>query len=599
MSIAQRLGGLILAAGLAVTSPTASAEKVIRYAFLTAETGFDPAQISDLYSRAVAANIFDAPLRNGWLSGEPEPNTLTEMPRVSADFRTWTFHLKPGIYFADDPAFNGKKRELVAADYVYSFKRLYDPKYTGPAYSGVQTYNIESLEKLREEAVKSGHFDYDKTIDGIKVLDRYTYQITLGNPSPRFATDNLFDGSIYGAVAREVVEKYGDSIMEHPVGTGAYVLTDWVRSSHMVFTKNPNYRTELYDAKPAADDAAGQALAKEFNGKRMPFVDRVEISIIEESQPRWLAFLNGQLDIVEQVPPDLAPVAMPNNKLAPNLAKKQLSARRTPLLRESMVIFNMEDPVVGGYTPEKVALRRAIGLGLDIPKMISQVESYEAIPAQSIIYPRMYGYQPELKTEAGEFDLAKARAILDTYGYVANPGERYRHLPDGKPLTIVYNSAPDQLNRNINEILKRSMDNLGVRIEINIAQWPELLKRAQTGSYQMWFLGYSSETLDPGGGFQEFYGPGKGAGNLSRFDLPEYNQLYQKQDATPNGAERLAMLDRMRDLLIAYEPLKPTWHPIGIALSYPWVKGYRYDPLVSDWWRYVDVDEGGQRPYLK
>jgi ABC-type transport system substrate-binding protein len=595
----KRWPGLLLAVLLATSAAPASAEKVIRYAFLEAETGFDPPEISDLYSRNVAANIYDAPLRTGWLSGVIEPNTLSEMPTVSADFKTFTFHLKPGTYFSDDPAFKGKKRELIAEDYVYSFKRLYDPKYTGPAYDSLEPYAIASLEKLRADAVKSGHFDYDTQVEGVKTLDRYTYRITLGNPSPRFATDNLYDGSIFGAVAREVVEKYGDTINEHPVGTGAFALTDWIRSSHMTLTKNPNYRVDLFDAKAAPDDVEGQALATEFHGRQMPFVDRIEISIIEESQPRWLAFLNGELDLLEQVPPDLAPVAMPNNQLAPNLAKKHMQARRSPLLGESMVIFNMDDPVVGGYTPDRVALRRAIGLGLDVPKMISQAESYEAIPAQSIVYPRMYAYQPELRTEEGEFDPAKAKAMLDSYGYVAKPGEHYRRQPNGEPLTIVYNSAPDQLNRSINEILKRSMDDLGVRIEINIGQWPNLLKLAQTGTYQMWFLGYSAGSLDPAGGLQEFYGPAKGSGNLSRFDLPEYNQLYHQQDETPNGPKRLAMIDRMRDLLIAYEPLKPTWHPIGICMSYPWVKGYRYDPLTPDWWRYVDVDETAQRPYLK
>ena len=109
----------------AADEPAAAPLKVLRYAFRVAETGFDPAQISDLYSRTLAANIFDAPLQLEFLARpvRARPNTAAAMPEVSADFKTFTFTIKPGIYFADDPAFKGKKRELVAQDYVYSIDR--------------------------------------------------------------------------------------------------------------------------------------------------------------------------------------------------------------------------------------------------------------------------------------------------------------------------------------------------------------------------------------------------------------------------------------------------------------------------------------------
>lgn len=105
--------------------------KTLRYAFPIAETNFDPAQISDLYSRTVAAAFFDAPLEFEFLASPARmrPNTAQAMPEVSDDFRTFTFRIKPGIYFADDPAFKGVKRELTATDYVYALKRHYDPRW--------------------------------------------------------------------------------------------------------------------------------------------------------------------------------------------------------------------------------------------------------------------------------------------------------------------------------------------------------------------------------------------------------------------------------------------------------------------------------------
>jgi len=129
----RRLGRLLAilfgAAILSISTVAPAADKVLRWALADVETGFDPAQVQDLYSRQIMSNIFDAPLRFRWFdpSHGLEPNTLAEMPTVSPDFRTFTFHLKPGIYFAPDPVFQGNKRELTADDYVYSFKRIYDP----------------------------------------------------------------------------------------------------------------------------------------------------------------------------------------------------------------------------------------------------------------------------------------------------------------------------------------------------------------------------------------------------------------------------------------------------------------------------------------
>jgi len=588
-----------LALVFAAASPV-HAEKVLRYAFQVAETGFDPAQLTDLYSRNVTANIFDAPLRFKWLEpGTFEPNTLASMPEVSADFRTFTFHLKPGIYFAPDPAFNGKKRELVAEDYVFSFKRIYDPRWHSESYGGLEPLKIASLEALRSAAEKSGHFDYDTQIEGIRAIDRYTWQVHLGVPSPRFAEANYSDPSIFGALAREVVEKYGDAIMEHPVGTGAYMLSTWVRSSRMVLVKNPNYRVDIFNAHPPASDVQGQEFAARFNGKRMPFIDRIEISIVEESQPRWLAFLNAEHDVLTWVPQDLTALAMPNNRLAPTLVKKHVYAQRSPEPQTYEMLFNMDDPLVGGYTPEKVALRRAMALGLDTPRLIAQVMNYQAIPAQSNIDPGQYTYDPALRTEMGEYDPARANAILDSYGYLPRHGGKWRDLPDGTPFTIPILATPDQLTRNIDEIIKKSADQLGIRVEFETAKWPDQLKKTEAGTYSVWYLGESANSLDPSGNYQSDYGPAKGGANLSRFDVPEYNELYQKSEELPNGPEREAALHRMMEILIAYMPDKLTMNVERIHLNYPWVLGFRHDALVADWWKYVDIDSQMQKPHLR
>ena len=183
------------------------------------------------------------------------------MPQVSDDFRVWTIRLRPGIYFQDDPAFKGEKRELTAQDYVYSFKRFFDPRWKSPNYPRLSEERIVGLATLRDTALKSKKpFDYDREVDGVRALDRYTLQFTLEESRPRFL-HLLALGDLYGAVAREVVEAYGDAIPAHPVGTGPFRLADWRRSSRIVLERSPTYREVFYDAEPDADDAEGQSTA--------------------------------------------------------------------------------------------------------------------------------------------------------------------------------------------------------------------------------------------------------------------------------------------------------------------------------------------------
>ena len=323
----MKLPALICALLLCYAVPSTQAQspapqKVLRYAFKVAETGFDPAQITDAYSKAIAAGIFDAPLEYdfGARPFKLRPATLAEMPEISADFKTITMRVKPGIYFADDPAFKGARRELTAADYVYSVKRHYDPKFKSGNLYILENAKILGLSELRRELMKAKKpFDYDREVEGLKTLDRYTFQIKLGVPDPRFVYQ-FSDAGFLGAVAREVVEFYGDKIMEHPVGTNAYRLAEWRRSSRIVLDKNPNFREVRY-AETAPPDASEQLKAEvaALQGRKLPLADRVVIDIIEEAQPRWLSFLRGEADVIEEVPIDFAGVAMPGGHSAHDL----------------------------------------------------------------------------------------------------------------------------------------------------------------------------------------------------------------------------------------------------------------------------------------
>jgi len=364
---------------------------VLRVLFESAETGFDPAQVSDLYSNRVHSHIFEALLGYDPLAVPVRlmPLTTEAMPEASADFTVWTARLQRGILFAADPAFNGKPRELVAADYVYSFSRIYDPAFKSPAYSTLAEEGILGLEEIRARALRDKKpFDYGSVAEGLRALDRYTLQFKLAKPRPRFAT--TLAASTYGAVAREVVEAYRDDLMAHPVGTGPYRLKSWRRSSRIVLEKNPAYRDVRYQSEPDPADVEATTWAKRLNGRRLPLNDGVEIVVVQENQPRWLSFLNGQADFA-RVPPELVPIAAPNGKLAPNLAKQGIRLQRYLNPDVTMSYFNMEDPVVGGYAPAKVALRRAVQLSYDTDYEIRIIRRGQAIPAQAPIAPGRAG----------------------------------------------------------------------------------------------------------------------------------------------------------------------------------------------------------------
>jgi ABC-type transport system substrate-binding protein len=595
-ALAAALAAGCLAMTAQAQSPAGSPPKVFRYSFPAAETGFDPARINDLYSRIVTAHIFDGlyhfdPLARPFLV---RPNVAEGMPQHSNDYRTWTVRLKPGIHFADDPAFKGNKRELVAQDIVYSYKRIFDPQNKSPVYSGLAEQGMLGLDALREQAQKTGRFDYDREVEGLRALDRYTVQFRLKEPRPRFIY-TLAAGDLFGAVAREVIEAYPGKSMEHPVGTGPFRLVQWRRSSQIVLERNPNFRELTYDAQPAPDDAEGQAILARFKGRRLPMIDRVEISIIEVQQPRWLAFLNEQFDLLA-VPSEFVNLAAPNGKLAPNLAKRGVGLHRVLNPDRTLFYFNMEDSLVGGFAPEKVALRRAISLATNTEREIATVWRGQAVPAQSVVAPGTWGYDPAYKAENSDYDTARAKALLDLYAYVDRDGDGWREQPDGSPLELHHASTPDESSRAFDELWKRNMDAVGLRLVIDKAQWPELLKKARAGQLMIWQLGYSAANPDVQDGLGILYGPASGGQNLPRFRHARFDEIYRRMDGLPDGPERLALLRESQAIVTALMPMKYKVHRIVTDLTQPWVLGFRRPLYGNQFWQYIDIDTARQPP---
>src|SRR5689334_15362069 len=569
----------------------APSTKTLHVAFPVAETGFDPQAAGDAYSNYVIRAIFDPLYRYDYLARPYKlvPNTATALPEITDDGKTWTIHVRKGIYFADDPAFHGKRRELTAADYVYAIKRILDPKMRSNSLQMVDGRFV-GADAVVAKARDTGHFDYDAPIEGLQATDRYTLRFKLV-----FADYELLSNlttSASAAVAREAIEAYRDGngwAMANPVGTGAYRLKDWRRAQRIVLEANPGYRDERY---PTPSSAADRALAKNLAGRRLPLVPNVEISIIEEAQPRLLAFRQKRLDFTA-VPVNLVNnVLDADNRLKPEFASAGIRPERAIQPAISYMYFNMEDPVVGGYTPEKIALRRAISLGYDAKEEIRVLRQNQGLPATQVVPPNMSGHDPSYDGRL-KYDPAAAKALLDRFGYVDRNGDGFRDLPDGKPLLLHVGSGTSEQDREFEELWKRCLNNLGIRVDFVKQKWPDMLKMARLGQLQMWQLGNINTTPDGFGFYGLLYGRNAGFSNLARFALPEYDKLYEKARAMPDSPERLAVERKMSELVNAYAPWVLTAFRYENVLVQPWLRGYKYNPTYQYPFAYLDVDHGG------
>ena len=589
--------GAGLAAPLALPGAARAAaggQRVLRYAFPVAESGFDPAQISDTYSRTVTAHIFEALYGYDHLARPPKvvPLTADGLPEVSDDFRRWTFKVRPDIFFADDPAFKGERRELTAADFVFAIKRYADPAVKSPLWASVEDWRMPGLAALRRHSLEQKTpFDYDAPVEGLRVLDRYRFELRFDLPRPRFI-DSMAVSDLFGGVAREVVLAYGDRIAEHPVGTGPFRLAQWRRSSLIVLERNPAYRERLWDCSPAADDAEGQAIAAKLRGRRLPLLDRVEISIIEEAQPRWLSFLNGQHDYIDRLPPEFIEVAMPGGRVAPHLAKQGVRGVVTLVSDVTFTYFNMDDPVVGGLAPRQVALRRAISLATDVQREIRLVRRGMAIPAQSPVMPHLTGYDPAFKSEMSEYSPARAKALLELHGYVDRDGDGWRERPDGQPLLLQIATQPDQQSRQLNELRKKDLDAVGIRAEFKTAKWPENLKAGRSGKLQIWALASGASGGDGQGMITRYFGPQAGNQNIARFRLPALDAIHERMTVLPDGRERLQLFEQAKKIAVAYMPYKLHTHRLVADMMKPGLAGWRRPLFWNEWWHFVDAEPG-------
>jgi len=540
-----------LTVSLAVAAPAALAADKVLHAFLsTGETGLDPAVASDLASLSLLENLFEPMLRYDYEARPVKlaPSSLREMPTSDASGKVWTFHLKPGMFFSDDPAFSGKKREVTAADYKFAIERLLDPMLKSP-----------------------WSFMFEGKLADLRALDKYTLRLTLKEPDPSLLFYLALPAT--GAVAKEVTDAYGSQVGNHPVGSGPFVIEEWKRSDKITLAANKGYH-------------------QVWQGKHLPIVDKVEVKIMEEYQSRVLGFLNGEFDYIEQVPESMRDMVLdpssPKPVLKKDLAQRGMVLSPFPVLQTYYMWMNMDDPVIGGYSKEKVALRRAIALGYNSPEDIALLKKGLAIPAQSPLPPNVLGYDPAYRSPIS-YNPKLAKALLDRFGYKVGK-DGFRTLPNGQPLALVMHSEPTMVGRLRDELWRKNLNALGIRVSFKTDKKTEIIKASRLGKVQMFETNWIADFPDGDNFFQLLWGPNSGRANYARFNLPDYNSRYEKARQLSDGPERNALYRELNQLIHAYNPWVLLIHPISADIQQPWLKNYNRHPVELTNWRYLDIE---------
>ncbi len=538
--------------------------------------GLDPINANDLYSSMVIQNIYEGLLDYHYLKRpyELKPLLAEEMPTVSPDGLTYTFKIRKGVRFHDNPAFpDGKGREITAEDFIYSWKRLADPRNASEGYWIFE----DKIKGLTEwvNAIKNKTGDFDAPIEGLQAPDKHTLVIKL--TQPYYQLQYVLAMPFAVVVPKEAVEKYGAEFLNNPVGTGPFMLekpSDWIRNSKITLKRNPNWRGETYPTEGEPGDKEAGLL--EDAGKPLQIADQLVFIELTEDQPRWQNFMKGNLEWVE-IPNDNFDSAVKNDKIVPELAAKGIKLQISSAIEVVYTAFNMNDPILG----KNKDLRRAFALASNIPVRIQRFYNGRALQAQGPIPPGLDGYDPDFKNPWGQFDREKAKEYLAKAGF-----------PEGKGLPeFTYETLADSKSRQITEFEVQNWAAMGIKMKISTNTWPQFQEKIKNGQAQIFGLAWGADYPDAQNFLQLFYSKNVSPGpNDSGYKNPEYDKLYEASLKLPPGKERTELYKKMRDILIEDMPWIFGLHRLNYRLTHGWLRNFKYNEMTYGIYKYVRVD---------
>lgn len=537
------MGMLLLAA--CSEPPSDDNRDVYRHSEDEAPASLDPAQASTVYSNMVVVNVFDTLYRYKYLARPYElaPNLAAGFPDVSDDGLTYTFRIRSGVEFTDDPAFpDGNGREVTAHDLVYSIQRHFDP---GVRSQGAWLWSgrIVGLDEWGQNGA-----DYAAPIEGLKALDDHTLQIQLTAPYPQLVY--TLAAGFSALVPKEAVEFYGREFSVKPVGSGPFKLTSF-NSALATFDRNPKFDRGVLNLADEGyrDDLHGTYGLQALDGQAYPFVDGLEIHFIDENASRWNSFISGEV----------------HNVMVPNEQIDRVLTSKDPIeLNDDMAErfhkhsgieagfvyggFNMADERFGHHPdPDQDAANRALRCAIrDAFDWQARNETFyfglgNVFPG--VIVPLVPEFDADLSRRSVQHNLQSANQALDEYGW----RDQLPSMSYGMPSSVQQRQMFEQFRAQVQEI-GFSTDQFSPE---SFATFGDFSRAIKNRELDLFFLGWSLDYPDAQNTLQLFYGPNETPGsNNFNYNNPAFDALYEQTLTLQPGQQRTALYRQMNQLVI-------------------------------------------------
>src|ERR1035437_2178901 len=524
-------------------------------------------------------------------------------------------------------------RELTADDYVYSIRRLATPRIKSPSFSTMADYIVglkEYGEKIVEvdKALRADLSPTDRDLpfldfrkypfDGVQALDKYTLRIRIKGKYPQFKywlAMTFFFPVPWGAekfYAQPGMAERNLTLNFWPVGTGPYMLTEFLENRRHVLECNPNFRGEPYPCEGEPDDAKNGYLAD--CGKMTPFIDRVVFDIEKESVPMQAKFLQGYYDspAIERLDYGTGYiVAMGDDKKKEKEFKdKGIKLPTTVEANNWYIGFNWIDPVVGrGSNPEQAErnrkLRQALSIAIDWEEHIAIFERGQGMAAHGPLPPSLFGYRgdgpsafnpvvyrrgPDGKPVRRSID--EPKRVLVEAGYPDG-----RDARTGKPLVLNFdyqNAAPSA--KALLDWYTKQFAKIGIQLEVRATDYNRFQDKMSKGSIQIYFWGWLADYPDAENFLFMLYGPnakaltGGNGENNSNYQNPQFDKLYERMKFLDDGPEKQALIDKMIELVHKDAIWSLSYFPTSAAAYHQWISNGKPTQIIRNHIGYLRLD---------
>jgi ABC-type transport system substrate-binding protein len=576
----------------------------------------------------IAESVYDVPIKKGVL--------YAPHPAFAKDAKgSYVYHsMKPGELgnrrMPSDFEQTGT-RELVAQDFVYAIKRHATTRITTPIFGVFSEYvlglkDYGELIKAEDKKLRQGtdgasedkpFLDFrrwplagatapEKHLLRIRIIGKYPQwkywmQMTFLAPVP-WEADAFY--------AQPGMASAGMTLDTFPVGTGPFMLTEFIKDRSIVMVRNPNYRGEPYPCEGMPEDKAAGLL--DDCGKKTPFIDRIEGAVEREATPQKNKFRDGfyDLEVFERV--DMGTTyrveAQDSEDVRKVYERKGFIFPQSVDVNSYIIGVNMLDPTIGkGDTPEQQArnrkLRQAIAIAIDWEEYSKVFPKKAGATAQSPLPPGIPGSRegtPEgvnplthrwVNGEAVRRPIEDARKLMVEAGY---PGGR--DVKTGKPLVInydVYFPATPERKPEIDWVV-RQFGKLDIQMEVRATDNNQFQDKVRKNKHQVFWLGWNADYPDAENFLFLFYGPNSKSvsdgENTSNYQNPVFDDMFRRLKTLEDGAEKQALIDKMVGILREDAPWSFGFFPYTSLAKQAWVGNTKPAILIRDTGRYMKLD---------